>query len=106
MARAGSRQRARADPLAEVVGVVSGVIVSILAATVQRLHEIFFGLAPGRDSRQSVTLIRCRYCSFRPSEAWSCRRYSVGIALALAQTRPRRSDRGERGPRRPAIADR
>ena len=33
--------------LAGIVGVVSGVIVSILAATVQRLHEIFFGLAPG-----------------------------------------------------------
>jgi CIC family chloride channel protein len=33
--------------LAGIIGVVSGVIVSILAATVQRAHEILFGLAPG-----------------------------------------------------------
>jgi chloride channel protein, CIC family len=33
--------------LAAAIGIVSGVIVSLLAATVQRAHEILFGLAPG-----------------------------------------------------------
>ncbi|GAC1327769.1 MAG: chloride channel protein [Beijerinckiaceae bacterium] len=33
--------------LAAIIGIVSGVLVSILAGTVQRAHEILFGLAPG-----------------------------------------------------------
>ena len=33
--------------LAAIVGIGSGLVVSILAATVQRAHEVLFGLAPG-----------------------------------------------------------